>query len=304
MPSFGFEPWLGIISIASQPLQITARKTRIRPAPQRLRPLHLFQAMAITRPVTPCSTTLDPHRAYPGCTNPSWNVLARSRPENCQIARLHWQPAPAHTNHGRREGELLTSLRRVMRYFLHATPCAILSGLKTIIPGIRAEPRAGDSTACLALCRCLLSNMGLIAETRQAIQDSPRGVFNWYLLLNTAIFALSGIGRGFDEGKIPQLGVLHILSSIGNIACLVVQSRFRIKFGLDQQSPEQYANSKGWVVSIFTAGMALGCLAVGCPSSTADDPTEDPGHSACPSMIGSDGGGRCGSPPWCMWGAS
>ncbi|PWY94335.1 general substrate transporter [Aspergillus sclerotioniger CBS 115572] len=88
--------------------------------------------------------------------------------------------------------------------------------------------------------------MGLIAETRKAIQDSPRGVFNWYLLLNTAIFALSGISRGFDEG---------------NIACLVVQSQFRIKFGLDQQSPEQYANTKGWIVSIFTAGMALGCLA-------------------------------------------
>ncbi|PYH90440.1 general substrate transporter [Aspergillus ellipticus CBS 707.79] len=87
--------------------------------------------------------------------------------------------------------------------------------------------------------------MGLITETRQAIRDTPRGVFNWYLLLNTAIFALSGIGRGFDEG---------------NIGSLVVQPRFRVKFGLDQQSPEQYANTKGWIVSIFLAGTAAGCL--------------------------------------------
>lgn len=43
--------------------------------------------------------------------------------------------------------------------------------------------------------------MGLVAETRQAIRDSPRGVFNWYLLMNIAIFALSGISRGFDEGR-------------------------------------------------------------------------------------------------------
>ncbi|RAH52265.1 sugar transporter [Aspergillus piperis CBS 112811] len=87
--------------------------------------------------------------------------------------------------------------------------------------------------------------MGLVAETRQAIRDSPRGVFNWYLLMNIAIFALSGISRGFDEA---------------NIASLVVQSRFRIKFGLGQQSPDEYANTKGWIVSMFTAGMTLGCL--------------------------------------------
>ncbi|PWY67156.1 general substrate transporter [Aspergillus heteromorphus CBS 117.55] len=73
----------------------------------------------------------------------------------------------------------------------------------------------------------------------------PRGVFNWYLLLNTTIFAFAGVGRGFDEG---------------NIGSLVVQSRFRTKFGLDQQSPEQYANTQGWIVSMFTAGLAVGCL--------------------------------------------
>ncbi|GKZ33074.1 hypothetical protein AbraIFM66950_002849 [Aspergillus brasiliensis] len=89
--------------------------------------------------------------------------------------------------------------------------------------------------------------MGLVAETRQAIRDSPRGVFNWYLLMNIAIFALAGISRGFDEA---------------NIASLVVQNRFRIKFGLGQQSPDEYANTKGWIVSMFTAGMTLGCLLV------------------------------------------
>lgn len=54
----------------------------------------------------------------------------------------------------------------------------------------------------------------------------------------------------------------RVLIFAANIASLVVQSRFRIKFGLGQQSPDEYANTKGWIVSMFTAGMTLGCLLV------------------------------------------
>ena len=42
--------------------------------------------------------------------------------------------------------------------------------------------------------------MGLIAETRNAIRNSPKEIFNAYLFLCTCIFALSGVAKGFDEG--------------------------------------------------------------------------------------------------------
>ncbi|KAL4898358.1 general substrate transporter [Aspergillus ambiguus] len=90
--------------------------------------------------------------------------------------------------------------------------------------------------------------MGLIAETKKAIRDSPKGTFNTYVLTCTWIFAFAGVAKGFDEG---------------NIASLVTQSHFRSKFGLDGLSEAEYANSKGWIVSIATAGAVFGCL--GCP---------------------------------------
>jgi hypothetical protein len=43
--------------------------------------------------------------------------------------------------------------------------------------------------------------MGLIAETRQAVRNSPKGIFNWYVLMCTWIFAFPGVAKGFDEGK-------------------------------------------------------------------------------------------------------
>lgn len=36
-----------------------------------------------------------------------------------------------------------------------------------------------------------------------------------------------------------------------------------VKFGVADQSDTQYANTKGWIVSIATAGAVFGCLGVG-----------------------------------------
>lgn len=50
--------------------------------------------------------------------------------------------------------------------------------------------------------------MGLIAETRQAMKDSPKEIFNAYVFMCTLIFALPGVAKGFDEGiclKMPLL---------------------------------------------------------------------------------------------------
>lgn len=42
--------------------------------------------------------------------------------------------------------------------------------------------------------------MGLITDTKQAIKDSPKGIFNWYVVMCTLIFAFPGVAKGFDEG--------------------------------------------------------------------------------------------------------
>lgn len=43
--------------------------------------------------------------------------------------------------------------------------------------------------------------MGIIAETKRAMRESPREIFNSYVLMCTWIFALSGVAKGFDEGE-------------------------------------------------------------------------------------------------------
>lgn len=48
----------------------------------------------------------------------------------------------------------------------------------------------------------------------------------------------------------------------GNIASLVVQDRFKHTFGVHDQSAAEYANTKGWIVAIATAGAVFGCLGV------------------------------------------
>lgn len=51
--------------------------------------------------------------------------------------------------------------------------------------------------------------MSLIAETRQAMKDSPKEIFNTYVLLCTLIFALSGVAKGFDEGMCLRLSTVE-----------------------------------------------------------------------------------------------
>ncbi|KAL4876985.1 hypothetical protein BJY04DRAFT_231142 [Aspergillus karnatakaensis] len=75
--------------------------------------------------------------------------------------------------------------------------------------------------------------MGLIADTRKAFRDAPKGIFNAYVFSVTWVFALAGVAKGFDEG---------------------------LKFGVYDQSADEYAGTKGWIVSIATAGAVFGCL--------------------------------------------
>ncbi|KAG5657965.1 hypothetical protein KAF25_006916 [Fusarium avenaceum] len=48
----------------------------------------------------------------------------------------------------------------------------------------------------------------------------------------------------------------------GNIASLVIMDIFKERFGIDNQTDHEYANTKGWIVAIATAGAVFGCL--GC----------------------------------------
>ncbi|KAL8396483.1 hypothetical protein RB596_009838 [Gaeumannomyces avenae] len=86
----------------------------------------------------------------------------------------------------------------------------------------------------------------MIKAAKKAIKDSPREIFNWYLLICTWIWSFSAAAKGFDEG---------------NIASLVIVPIFRKHFGIDKQSEAEYANTNGWIVAIATAGAVFGCLA-------------------------------------------
>lgn len=57
-------------------------------------------------------------------------------------------------------------------------------------------------------------------------------------------------------------GLIDRLLLVGNIASLVTQPHFKAKFGIDHLSEDDYANTKGWIVSITTAGAVFGCLGV------------------------------------------
>ncbi|ESU15385.1 hypothetical protein FGSG_08019 [Fusarium graminearum PH-1] len=86
----------------------------------------------------------------------------------------------------------------------------------------------------------------MIKATIKAIKNSPREIFNWYLLACSCIWAFAGVAKGFDEG---------------NIASLVIMEVFKEHFGIDNQTDHEYANTKGWIVAIATAGAVFGCLA-------------------------------------------
>ncbi|KAM5341691.1 hypothetical protein ACJ41O_014722 [Fusarium nematophilum] len=92
-----------------------------------------------------------------------------------------------------------------------------------------------------------MARPNMIKATRKAIKDSPKEIYNWYLLMCTCIWSFSGVAKGFDEG---------------NIASLVIMEVFKERFGIADQTEAEYANTKGWIVAIATAGAVVGCL--GC----------------------------------------
>ncbi|KAL5046717.1 hypothetical protein BDW71DRAFT_207204 [Aspergillus fruticulosus] len=57
--------------------------------------------------------------------------------------------------------------------------------------------------------------MGLIADTRKAFREAPKGIFNVYLFSVTWIFALAGVAKGFDEGNIASIVCLPINDRAG-----------------------------------------------------------------------------------------
>lgn len=73
-----------------------------------------------------------------------------------------------------------------------------------------------------------------------------------------------------SNDPLPNVEVSHLTlvlihgSITGNIASIVTQAHFKARFGLDTQSEDEYANTKGWLVSIATAGAVFGCLGVRC----------------------------------------
>lgn len=70
--------------------------------------------------------------------------------------------------------------------------------------------------------------MGLITETRKAIQDAPKGMFNAYVLMCTCVFAFAGVAKGFDEGiymnSLREVGMANGLSVVGRKYCIACYS--------------------------------------------------------------------------------
>ena len=62
-----------------------------------------------------------------------------------------------------------------------------------------------------------------------------------------------------------------LIEFVGNIASIVVMDVFKKRFGLSKQSADEYANTKGWIVSIATAGAVFGCLTASFPPRTASE---------------------------------
>jgi hypothetical protein len=63
--------------------------------------------------------------------------------------------------------------------------------------------------------------------------------------------------------------------NVGNIASLVVQAHFKRRFGIDHLSEDEYAGTKGWIVSIATAGAVFGCLGVSITTDSSSPTSED-----------------------------
>ncbi|KAL2835478.1 hypothetical protein BJY01DRAFT_238805 [Aspergillus pseudoustus] len=102
----------------------------------------------------------------------------------------------------------------------HCVTC-LSSSIRKIRPP-RAGPALGSLDFLVFSDYILGYTMGLIADTRKAFREAPKGIFNWYVFAVTWVFALAGVAKGFDE--------------------------------------DEYAGTKGWIVSIATAGAVFGCL--------------------------------------------
>lgn len=51
-----------------------------------------------------------------------------------------------------------------------------------------------------------MTKTNLISTTREAVRESPKEIFNWFLIFCTLAVSFSGVAKGFDEGK--SLGFL------------------------------------------------------------------------------------------------
>ena len=45
-----------------------------------------------------------------------------------------------------------------------------------------------------------MAKTNLVSQTRQAVRESPKEIFNWFLIYCTLIVSFSGVAKGFDEG--------------------------------------------------------------------------------------------------------
>ena len=64
----------------------------------------------------------------------------------------------------------------------------------------------------------------LISTTRAAVRESPKEVFNWFLIFCTLAVSFSGVAKGFDEGNIAKHrrdaslhGALRCRRSVGKV---------------------------------------------------------------------------------------
>ncbi|ELQ33394.1 quinate permease [Pyricularia oryzae Y34] len=101
-----------------------------------------------------------------------------------------------------------------------------------------------------------MGSTNVIKATKAAIKECPREIFNFYLLACACIWSFSGVAKGFDE--VLTCVLAHLL---GNIASVVVLPVFKKRFNLQSLNEKDYADTKGWIVAIATAGAVFGCLA-------------------------------------------
>lgn len=86
----------------------------------------------------------------------------------------------------------------------------------------------------------------LMARSWRSIKEQPKEIFNIYLIYCVLITAFAGVAKGIDEG---------------NVASIVTMPSFRRDFGLNKMSTIAEADTKGWIISIATAGAVPGAFA-------------------------------------------